>query len=96
MVNHRPLVFALTFLSYASIHVLREGWSFSKSELTEQFDVSKHVLGWVDATFLFCYTAGMVVLGTLNHLLRLKTYIICGLLICSLSYMSWSVIYHFS
>ena len=96
MVNNRPLVFALTFFGYASIHILREGWSYSKSELEEQFDVPKRTLGWVDATFLFCYTSGMAVLGTFNHLLPLKTYIILGLTICSLSFMSWSVTYHFS
>ena len=53
--------------------------------------VGLKVLGWVDAVFLFAYTAGMGLLGSLAHLLPLTLYVTLGLLFSCTAYMSFSI-----
>ena len=93
MISDRFLPFLLTFLGYASIHCMREGWSFSKAEVSQDFGVPMSVLGWVDALFLFAYTAGMGILGSCAHMLPLKLYVILGLLLACTAYLSFSILY---
>jgi len=50
-------------------------------------------MGIVDALYLAFYSIGMGVLGSLMHRFTLKNYVIGGLIISSLSYMLWIVIY---
>ena len=90
---HKVLVFVITFLGYASLHALREGWSFSKTELQDDVHVGKNLLGWVDALYLLSYSVGMAVLGSFIHRVSLKKYIIVGLICSSLSYMLFAFIY---
>jgi sugar phosphate permease len=89
----KVLAFCLTFLGYASLHSLREGWSYSKKQLENEFDISSEYLGIVDASYLISYSFGMAALGSIIHRVSLKTYIIVGLVLASCSYMLFPIIY---
>jgi sugar phosphate permease len=86
-------IFFDTFMVYAALHAIREGWSYSKSDISSTFGVSKEYLGIVDALYLVSYSAGMAVLGSCMHRFTLKIYVIMGLTVASICYMSWMVIY---
>ncbi len=89
----KAIVFLLTFMSYAAMHALREGWSYSKSATEKAFSIESTFMGIVDALYLVFYTLGMVVLGSLMHKVSLRLYVIGGLALASLAYMLWIVIY---
>ncbi len=89
-------VFADTFMIYAALHALREGWSYSKTDITNEFDVSKKYLGIVDALFLVCYSSGMVFLGSIMHKFSLKNYVLMGITVSSITYMIWMILYSIS
>ena len=86
-------VYLGTFMVYACLHSLRAGWSFSKSKVEKEFDISKDMIGIVDALYLAAYTAGFAIMGSLIHLFSLKTYVVVGLALSSLSYMLWMILY---
>lgn len=86
-------MFLLTFMSYAAMHALREGWSYSKSATEKEFGVDATFMGVVDALYLVFYTVGMVVLGSLMHRVSLRFYVIGGLAMASIAYTLWVVIY---
>jgi sugar phosphate permease len=87
------IAFVLTFLGYASLHALREGWSYSKTQINNEFGISLNYLGIVDALYLIFYSGGMAILGSQIHRISLKSYIIMGLVLSSCSYMLFAVIY---
>lgn len=70
-------VFTLTFLAYAALHSLREGWSLSKATIKDikELDADKTFLGLVDTCYLVCYSFGMMVLGSLIRKVSLKYYV---------------------
>ena len=76
-------VFTLTFLAYAALHSLREGWSLSKATIKDipELQADKKFLGLVDTCYLLSYSLGMMVLGTLIHRMPLKYYVGTNLLI---------------
>ena len=82
-----------TFMVYASLHALRAGWSYSKTDVVDRLGVTKEYLGIVDALYLVAYCSGMVILGSILHRFPTKYYVIVGLTISSVSYMIWVVIY---
>lgn len=53
-------------------------------------------MGIVDALYLAFYSIGMGVLGSLMHRFTLKFYVISGILISSVFYMLWMIIYSFT
>jgi sugar phosphate permease len=89
----KAAAFVLTFLGYASLHSLREGWSYSKQQLEAQFDLGSDFLGIVDALYLISYSFGMAALGSIIHRVSLKIYIIAGLLLASASYVLFPIIF---
>ena len=89
----KTLAFGLTFLGYASLHALREGWSYSKKQLEKGVGVSEEYLGIVDALYLVSYSLGMAALGSIIHKFSLKNYIAIGLVVASCSYMLFPIIY---
>lgn len=86
-------VFLVTFMVYASLHAIREGWSYSKSDISDTFGITKEYLGIVDALYLVFYSTGMAVLGSLMHRFTLKNYVLIGLTVACTSYMLWMVLY---
>jgi len=85
--------FILTFMGYASLAALRGGWSYSKSQLNTDQQVSLTYLGIVDFLYLICYSLGMIVLGSYIHKISLKLYVVVGLLLSSLNYMLFAFVY---
>lgn len=71
------IVFTLTFLGYAALHSLREGWSLSKAQIIDipSLKTDKSYLGIVDTCYLLSYSFGMMVLGSLIHRISLKVYV---------------------
>jgi sugar phosphate permease len=55
--------------------------------------VTSSFLGIVDALYLVSYSFGMAALGSIIHRISLKTYIIAGLLLASISYMLFPIVY---
>ena len=86
-------VYFATFFAYAAFHGLRAGWSYSKSEVSHEFNISKKYLGVVDALYLVAYSSGLVILGSLLHRIPLKYYVVIGLTLSSVSFMFWIVLY---
>ena len=82
-----------TFMVYASLHMLRAGWSYSKADISKEFDVTTGFLGVVDALYLVSYSSGMIILGSMIHRFPLKNYVIIGLTTACASYMLWVVLY---
>ena len=82
-----------TFMVYASLHALRAGWSYSKNDITLEFNISGNFLGIVDSLYLASYSVGMFLLGSFLHRFPLKYYVVIGLTVSSLSYMLWMVLY---
>jgi len=85
-------VYLGTFMVYACLHSLRAGWSFSKSKVEKEFDISKDTIGIVDALFGSLYS-WLCHYGSLIDLFSLKTYVVVGLALSSLSYMLWMILY---
>jgi sugar phosphate permease len=73
----KVIVFALTFLGYAALHSLREGWSLSKAQIIAipSLKTDKSYLGIVDTCYLLSYSLGMLVLGNLINRISLKLYV---------------------
>lgn len=90
---YQGFVFFITFMLYASLHAIREGWSYSKTDVEDTFNISKQYIGIVDALYLVFYSLGMAVLGSLMHRFTLKNYVFIGLVVASTSYMLWMVLY---
>ena len=86
-------IYLITFMIYASFHALREGWSYSKVDISKQFNISKSYLGIVDGLYLVAYSLGMVILGSFMHKFTLKSYVLMGLCISCISYMLWMIVY---
>lgn len=80
-------------MGYASLSALREGWSYSKSQLNEDLGISMVYLGLVDFFYLICYSLGMIVLGSYIHKISLKLYVVIGLLLSCLNYMLFAILY---
>ncbi len=76
----QTIVFALTYLSYASLHACRTTWAYTKSSIEKDFGFGDHFLGIIDMTFLLAYASGLYLGGMFMHKLNLKTYIICGMI----------------
>lgn len=87
------IVFSLTFLAYAGLHCLREGWSYSKTEITKAFDVKNGQLGLVDTLYLLSYSLGMATIGNLSSRVSLKYFIAVGMMLSVVFYISFSVYY---
>jgi sugar phosphate permease len=51
-------VFLLTFLSYASVHMLRMTYSFNKHRIKDQFGVGELFLGILDSTIFISLAIG--------------------------------------
>ena len=51
------------------------------------------MLGIVDALYLAAYTAGFAIMGSLIHRFSLKSYVVTGLALSSISYMLWVLCY---
>lgn len=49
----RPTIYILTFLSYASVHMLRMTYSFNKHNIQIQFAIGELALGLIDAMIFF-------------------------------------------
>ena len=64
------LVFALTWLSYASYYLTRKNLSVVKSRLHDTLGVSMTVLGEIDTLYLACYALGMFASGALGDRIR--------------------------
>ena len=73
----KVIVFTLTFLGYAALHSLREGWSLSKAQIIDipSLKTDKSYLGIVDTGYLLSYSFGMMVLGNLINRISLKLYV---------------------
>lgn len=92
----QTLIFTLTFFGYASVHAIREGWSYSKPELEQAFNIERYQLGLVDTLFLFSYSIGMATIGNMSSKFNLKYYISFGLISASLCYSSFALVYSFT
>jgi sugar phosphate permease len=73
----KVVAFTLTFLGYAALHSLREGWSLSKAQIKDipELKADKTFLGIVDTCYLLSYSFGMMVLGNLINKIDLKYYV---------------------
>ena len=87
------MVFGLTFFAYAGLHCLREGWSYSKTEVSKAFDLSPTQLGTIDTLYLVSYSLGMASIGNLSSKVNLKYFIGVGMLLSAFFYMSFSLYY---
>lgn len=90
----KVVVFALTFFAYAGLHCLREGWSYSKPEITKAFPkITTTQLGIVDTCYLVSYSFGMATIGNLSSKVNLKYFIAGGMVLSTIFYMSFSFYY---
>lgn len=93
LIFQKIIVFLLTFLAYAGLHALREGWALTKTELSDEFDIDMKYLGLVDTLYLIFYSLGMAVLSQFIAKVPLKWYIIGGLLMSAFFYCSFALFY---
>lgn len=85
----------MTFFAYAGLHCLREGWSYSKTQLQKEFDIPAFKIGLIDTLYLFSYSLGMATIGNLGSRIGLKYFVSVGMIIATISYMSFSLFYAF-
>ncbi|CAI2366263.1 unnamed protein product [Moneuplotes crassus] len=80
-------IFILTFLTYASLHLSREAWSFLKEEVKEEqspgIGLSSNDLGTIDMFFLFSYSIGLFISGILGDNLNKNLLLGCGYLVAA-------------
>lgn len=87
------IVFNLTFFAYAGLHCLREGWSYSKKELENEFKITEPQFGLIDTLYLFAYSIGMATIGNLSSKVNLKYFVAIGMLLSAFFYMTFSFTY---
>ena len=61
----QALTFVITFFAFATLHLTREVWVYIKDTL-EDHEFSSTELGAIDMFFLFFYSGGLYVAGTLS------------------------------
>lgn len=77
----RVLIFALTWVSYASYYLGRKGWSVTKSRLEEAFGLSREMLGTIDTGYLAAYAVGQFSAGAVGDRLGSRRLLGFGMLL---------------
>jgi len=85
LLKRQILLFIITFLANASIHVIRVAWSVLKSEIRDQYNWDTSTLGLIDSMFLLSYAIGLIFNGPLGDKYSRKIVIFLGILLTSLS-----------
>ncbi|EAR96454.1 MFS transporter (macronuclear) [Tetrahymena thermophila SB210] len=94
--KYQIFIFVFTFLCYAAVHSTRTAWSVSKSNLkSENSDITDTQLGYIDFSFLFCYSLALKIGGGLGDKINLKYYLSFGMMPASIflfciAIMGWS------
>lgn len=78
--SSRTLVFALTWIAYASLYFGRKGFPVVKSTLESQLGISKNMLGWIDTGYLAAYAITLFASGYLGDRIGARRLIGIGLL----------------
>ena len=88
------LLFVITFLANASIHVIRVSWSILKPEIRDACSWDISTLGFIDSLFLMSYAVGLILNGQLGDKYARKTVIFFGLLLTAISAISVLIYFH--
>lgn len=86
-------IYLLLFMTYASLTSLRYSWSYTKTQIHQELQISLTTLGLVDSLYVGFYSSGLLLMGNLIHKVTLKSYILMGLTIASLSFMAFPLYY---
>lgn len=89
----QAMIFVLTYISYACLHFVREGWSILKTDIQAP---ERPGLDWegnnnaglVDFFFLFAYSFGLFISGVLGDNLPVRIILPIGyLIVCAMTIM---------
>ncbi len=79
------LLFLVTFMANASIHMIRVAWSVLKPEIRDVSSMDVSTLGFIDSLFLLSYAVGLILNGQLGDKYARKNVIFFGLLITAVA-----------
>lgn len=79
--RNRILIFAITWISYASYYLGRKGWSVTKAHLEERFGLGRDMLGTIDTGYLAAYAAGQFTAGGIGDRLGSRRLLGFGMLL---------------
>lgn len=86
---YQSYIFILTFLTYAVLHISREGWAFLKDAVSEHhypgIGINSNQLGTIDMVFLGFYSVGLFISGVLGDNMNKKLLIGVGYLLVAAS-----------
>src|SRR3954465_4063036 len=74
------IVFALTWVAYATYYLGRKGISVCKVDLQERFGLSKAMLGNIDTGYLAAYACGQFFWGSIGDRLGSRRLVGLGML----------------
>jgi sugar phosphate permease len=80
IVRGQMLVFALTWIAYATYYLGRKGISVCKVDLQDRFGLSKVSLGYIDTGYLAAYACGQFLWGSIGDRLGPRRLVGAGML----------------
>eukprot|EP00466_Bigelowiella_natans_P019191 jgi/Bigna1/68104/fgenesh1_pg.5_\ len=74
------VVFGVTFMAFASFHIVRKGYICSKMMLEEQWGITKREMGFMDTCFLVFYAIGLTMSGRCADTYGAKSLLVLGMI----------------
>ena len=89
--NYRWLVFAITFISYASTHACRQSFASAKDMMQQHWGFSEDFEGLMDGIFLMVYSLGLFSSGVMGDKFDTARFHAFGLFMTSLIYFIFAI-----
>lgn len=87
--RYRWVVWAVTWLAYASYYAGRKGLSVAKKSLHDRLGVSEATLGGIDTAYLVAYSAGQFISGLVGDRVGARRLVGVGMLLSALACMAF-------
>jgi sugar phosphate permease len=91
----KAFTFMLTFFGYSTLHAMRTSWSYSKKLMQNETGITNEDLGFVDMSFLLCYSLGLAFIGPLGDRFNRRYFLALGYYTCGLAYLVFPTVHHF-
>lgn len=72
-------IFAVSYLSYASLHAVRTSWAYVKADVSRDLGWSLIFMGNLDMCFLLAYGFGLFVSGTIGDYINRRKFLATGM-----------------